>query len=154
QSAPWYESAIFNRAVIGGSLALLVLTVVLWPVAGLIRWHYGIKMKTQQGSMRRIVLLAALAYVVFAGVWILSLSSLGDPGKLNNARDTIFRLMQIPGWIGAIGTIAALFYGIGALSGPGRWWWSRLHAVALAVAFVAFTWFVYHWHMLAFSLKF
>ena len=154
ESAPWYESAMFNRAVIGGSLALLILTVVLWPVAALVRWHYAIKLKPQQGSLRRIVLLAALAYVVFAGAWIGALSSLGDPGKLNDARDGMFRLMQIPGWIGVIGTIAAVIYGVGALTAPGRWWWGRVHAVALAAAFVAFTWFVYHWHMLAFSLKY
>jgi hypothetical protein len=40
QRVPWYASKIFIALVIGGSLLLALLTVVLWPVAVIIRKRY------------------------------------------------------------------------------------------------------------------
>src|SRR5436309_15075263 len=40
QRVPWYASKIFIGLLIGGSLLLALLTVLLWPVAVMIRKRY------------------------------------------------------------------------------------------------------------------
>ncbi|MBZ5601642.1 MAG: beta-lactamase family protein [Acidobacteriia bacterium] len=156
EKTPWYESGPFNKAIIFGTLGVLVLIVVLWPVGAIVRWHYArpLKLAPGDGRIRWLVRLACLAMVAFALAWVSLLASLGDPGKLTDARDPLFRMIQIVGWLGVIVGIAALYDGWRALRDSERWWWSRVSAIGVAVAWAGFTWFVYHWHMLRFSLKY
>ena len=154
--APWYEAKIFNRVILYGVLGVLLLTVLLWPVGALVRWHYARRLNLAPGENRPrlLVRIASIVVLIFALAWLQMLSSLSDISSLTSARDPLFRLIQLLGWLGVIGTLAALWYGWDALRRPHWWWFNRVHAVSLAVAFVAFTWFVYHWHMLAFSSKY
>jgi len=156
EMTPWYESGPFNNVVIFGTLGVLALTVLLWPVGALVRWHYArpLKLAPRDKRMRLLVRIVCLVDVGFALAWIALLSSLGDPGKLTDARDPLFRMIQIVGWLGVIGTIFVLYDGLLALRDSNRWWWGRVHAVVVAIACIGLTWFVYHWHMLRFSLKY
>ena len=152
--APWDETGTFNNVVIFGSLCVLLLTVVLWPIGALVRWHYARPFHPPHSRLRVLVRIVCLIDVAFALAWIVMLSALNDPGKLNDSLDPMLRLVQIVGWLGVIGTIAALYDGWLAFRESNRWWWGRLHAVAIAVACVGFAWFLSHWHMLHFSLKY
>jgi hypothetical protein len=154
QQAPWDESGVFNYIVIFGCLGVLVLTVVLWPVGVLVRWHYARPLKPARRALRLLVRIVCLVDVAFARAWIGMLSALSDPGKLNDSLDPLLRLVQIVGWLGVIGTVAALYDAWLAMRETNRWWFSRLHAAAIALACVGFGWFLSHWHMLHFSLKY
>ena len=152
--APFDESAAFNNVMLFGCLGVILLTVILWPVAAAVRWHYARPLKLQHGGLRVLVRIVCLLYVVFAAAWLGILSGLNDLGKLSGSRDSLFRLVQIVGWIGIVGALVALYDGWLATRESSRWWWGRLHAVALAIACVGFAWFILHWHMLNFSLKY
>ena len=154
QQAPWNETGVFNYVVIFGSLGVLALTVVLWPVGWLVRWHYARPLKPAHGGVRLLVRMVCLVDVAFACTWIYMLSALSDPGKLNDSLDPLLRLVQIAGWLGVVGTIAVLYDAWLAVRETNRWWWSRIHAAAVAVACAGFCWFLAHWHMLSFSLKY
>jgi hypothetical protein len=156
ERAPWYESGPFNNVVIFGALGVLLLTVLFWPVGAMVRWHYArpLTLASADKRWRRMVRIACLLDVIFALAWIGMLSALSDPGKLTDARDPLFRVIQAVGWLGLIASIAALYDGWLALRDRNRWWFSRMHAVAVAVACIGFAWFVYHWHMLHFSMKY
>jgi CubicO group peptidase (beta-lactamase class C family) len=154
QQAPWNETGVFNYVVIFGSLGVVILTVVLWPVGALVRWHYARPLTPAHGGLRLLVRIVCLVDVAFACSWIGMLSALSDPGKLNDSLDPLLRLVQIVGWLGVIGTVFAFFDAWLAVRETNRWWFSRLHAVAIALACVGFGWFLSHWHMLHFSLKY
>lgn len=156
QKADWYDSGPFNNVVLFGSLGILALTVVLWPVGALVRRHYDRPLKLDPGesSRRLIVRIVCLLDVAFALAWLALVSNLSGAGKLSDALDPTIRLIQVAGWIGVIGALVALYDAWLALGASTRWWFSRLHAVAIAVACVGFSWFIYHWNMLHLSLKF
>jgi CubicO group peptidase (beta-lactamase class C family) len=154
QHAPWDESALFNNIVLFGCLGVLLLTVVLWPIGALVRWHYARPLNLDHRRLHMLVRIVCLVDVVFALGWIAMLTNLSDPGKLNDSLDPLLRIVQVVGWIGAIGTIVALYDGCLALGASKRWWWTRLHAIGIALSCIGFTWFLYHWHMLRFSLKY
>src|SRR2546428_8056223 len=44
QRVGWVRRKPFNYFVLGASVAILVLALVLWPVAALVRRHYGRKL--------------------------------------------------------------------------------------------------------------
>ncbi len=154
--APWYESGPFNNIVIGGALGILLLTVVLWPVGALVRWHYGrpLTLAPGEGRRRALVRIVCVLDVAFAGAWLALIATLSSATRLSDGLDPTLRIIQIVGWLALIGTLAALYDGWLALGDSSRWWWNRLHAAAIAVACVVFSWFMYHWNMLHLSLKF
>jgi CubicO group peptidase (beta-lactamase class C family) len=152
--APWDESGTFDNVVIFGSLGVILLTVILWPVAAAVRWHYARALKVEHGGLRVLVRVVCLLDVVFAVAWVSVLSALNDLSKLSGSGDSLFRIIQIVGWIGVIGALFALYDAWLATRESNRWWWGRVHAVAIAVACVGFAWFLVHWHMLNVSLKY
>jgi CubicO group peptidase (beta-lactamase class C family) len=152
--APWTESGPFNNIVLFGSLGVLLVTVALWPIAALVRWHYSRSLTPVHSRLRFIVRIVCLVDVVFAAAWIVMISALSDPGKLNDSLDSLLRIVQLVGWLGVIGTLFALYDGWLAIGDKSRWWWSRFHTVAIALACVGFAWFLVHWHMLHLSLKY
>jgi CubicO group peptidase (beta-lactamase class C family) len=153
QTAPWYESGMFNNVLLIGCLGVMILTVVLWPVAALVRRHYArpLKLAPEDARRRLLVRIACLLDVAFVVAWLSFLSALTG---ITDRQDPLFRMIQIVGWLGIIGCLFALYDGILALRDSTRWWFARLHAVSIALACVAFTWFIYNWHMLKFSLNF
>ncbi len=153
EKTPWNETAAFSNFVIFGTLGVLLLTVILWPVGALVRRHYDRPLKPGNGP-RFVIRLVCLIDVVYAVTWITMLSLLSDPSKLNDSLDPTLRIVQIIGWIGVIGGVVALYDAVIAAFDSKRWWWSRIHSVGIALACVGFAWFLYHWHMLHFSLKF
>ncbi len=154
QKAPWDESAVFNNIVIFGSLGILILTVVLWPVAAVVRAHYARPLNSGHSGLRLVVRIVCLLDVAFAIAWISMLTALSDPGKLNDSLDPVLRIVQMVGWMGVIGTIVVFIDAWLAIREKSRWWFNRLHTAALAIACLGFAWFVSHWHMLHFSLKY
>src|SRR6266702_6850620 len=69
QRVPWYASKTFVGVVIGGNLLLALLTVLLWPVAVVIRKRYRqplFTMKTDRGLyfVSRIVCLGELVLIL------------------------------------------------------------------------------------------
>jgi peptidoglycan/LPS O-acetylase OafA/YrhL len=66
----------------------------------------------------------------------------------------MFRLVQIVGWIGSLGTLLVLYAVAKTWRAPGEWWVSHVGNVAIAVSAISFSWFLLHWHLLHFSLMY
>jgi len=156
------ENRTFNLLVIGFSLGVLILTVLLWPVAALIRWHYGLKNLAlcphlagdprlrRLSTVVRVISICALASVA---VLAIIATGLTKPGALNAGLDPAFRLMQLFALIGVVGTLVAIYAAIRAWRERG-WWWTKLLSAAIAVAFLGFAWFVLNWNFLHPSLRY
>jgi type IV secretory pathway TrbL component len=86
-------------------------------------------------------------------VLVIIATNLGKPGALNASLDPAFRLMQLFVLIGVAGTLAAIYYAIRTWKQRG-WWWTKLHSLAIALAFIGFSWFVLSWNILHPSLRY
>src|SRR5437899_11637204 len=71
QKARWYENSAFHLPLIIGSLVILLLAVLLWPIAALTRCHYGQKLNLapEQRHLRLLVRLVSLLDLVFLAVF-------------------------------------------------------------------------------------
>jgi hypothetical protein len=64
------------------------------------------------------------------------------------------RAMELLGCLGALGTLVALYNCVKAWGNSSRWFWSKVGETLIALACLGLTWFVFQWHMLAWSLNY
>ena len=157
QRVPWYKNSYLNSGIFYGSLGVFGLTLLLWPFAAGIRWHYGreLDLGTPESRLRlwtRIVCLINLAFLL---AWI-AYGSMAEKklSLLSDSFDPWMRVMELLGFIGVLGTAVALYNCIKAWGNPNRWVWSKVGETLIAMACLGLTWFVFQWHMLALSLNY
>jgi hypothetical protein len=135
------------------SLVSLV-TVILWPVSVWIRRHYGrpLGFDSRQLMLRRGIRVVAIFELLFIASWLSILISSGGSPLFDSSFDPILRLVQIVGWIGSLGTVLVLYAVVKTWRAPGEWWLSHLGNIAIVISALSFSWFLYYWHLLHFSL--
>jgi CubicO group peptidase (beta-lactamase class C family) len=157
QHVPWYKNTYLNSGVFFGSLGAFALALLFWPLAAGIRWHYGRKLALGLPERRarlrtRLVCLIDLAFLL---AWI-AYGSLAEKNLslLSDSFDPWMRVMELLGLLGVVGTLVALYNCVMAWGNPNRWVWSKVGETLIALACLGLTWFVFQWHMLAWSLKY
>jgi len=157
ERSPWNENSSFNLPLIISALVIMLLSLLLWPVAALVRRHYGQKLSltNQQRRLRLLVRLTCLFDLLFVvGFAVFFTMSDKDIGLLSPRFNPLLRMIQIVGWIGVVGTLVALYNALRSWQAQGRWFWSKLADGLVALACVAFVWFVFTWNLLHWSLRY
>ena len=157
QRVPWHASKTFICVVIGGSLLLAVLTVLLWPIAVLIRKRYQRPLFTAKTDrilyfLSRIVCLGELVFIL--GPIIAFSEGLEHIMIFGDAINPWLQAFHIFGWFLMAGVALLLVAAIRFVSLPGHGLWFRLHASLLAIGGIAFGVFAWQYHLLDASLKF
>jgi hypothetical protein len=157
QRVPWYASKIFIGLLIGGSLLLALLTVLLWPVAVIIRKRYQRPLFSTKSDrvlyfLSRIV---CLAEVVFILAPILALSQgVEHIVILGDAINPWLQAFHVIGWVLMAGVVLLIIAAVRFVRMPGHGLWFRAHAILLAIGGIAFAVFAWQYHLLDASLKF
>lgn len=157
ERSPWNENSALSLPLIVSALVVMFLTLVLWPIAALIRRHYGHKLELspQQRRLRLLARLACLFDLLFViGFAVFFTMAEKDIGLLSPLFNPLLRIIQVVGWIGILGTLVALYNALHSWQEHGRWFWSKLGDSLIALACVAFVWFVFTWNMLHWSLRY
>jgi CubicO group peptidase (beta-lactamase class C family) len=173
-----------NVFVFCASAAIMLLALLFWPIAALVRRHFGRRLELSQGErpLRFLTRLVCALNLVF----LLSLaglaSTLEEPGAVNSHLDLRLHILQAIGVLGAVGTLVAIFNALrvwrsttapaaasaaraGATGTTGssvsvavlpapRWWWSKVFETLIALACLGFAWFAVYWNLLNFSSKY
>ena len=143
--------------VLGASLGLLLLTILLWPVAALVRRRYKRPLFTN-GLDRLLYLVArvvCLFQIVFVVLILLPLS-LADKniGFIGDGLNPWLNAAHVLGWAAALGLVAVGFAAIKFWRVPGLGWWARVHASLLFIASAILISFAWWTHLLSPSLRF
>ena len=157
QRSPVNEDSAFDLPLIIGAITILLLTLALWPVAVLVRRHYGQKLNLapQERRLRLSVRLSCLFDLVFLCGFAVFFSLSDKEIELLSPRfNPLLRIMQLVGWVGVMGALAALYHALRSWRQQGRWFWSKLGDSLIALACVTFVWFVFTWNMLHWSLRY
>jgi CubicO group peptidase (beta-lactamase class C family) len=151
------QNSAFQIPMIITALALAVLTIILWPVMAIVRRHYGqrLELTPQQRRLRLLVRLACVMFAIFFLAYGLFFSmALKDIGLLSPRGNPWLRLIQIVGWLGVLGTVAAIYSAVQSWRVPQRWWAARLGDTFIALGCLGAIWFVFTWNMLHWNLKY
>jgi hypothetical protein len=136
---------------------LIVLTLLLWPVAALVRRRYSRKLF--DGAPGRGLFVISRLACLCVGVWLLLLVILTsrvntDISLLGNGINGWLTILHVLGWSTAIGAVFAVVAAVRFIRTSTLGLWMRAHAVLLALALLIFVWFTWHCHLLDPSLKF
>jgi len=154
QPVPAWKSAVLNLSLLCGSIAILLIVVVLWPVSALLRWKYR-QPSTLAGRellVIRVLRVAALVDVVYLLAWIVSLYPIlnNHVEAYNNSLDLYIRLLQVGGLL----VIAAAVAGIWAACQKSRKWTTAVWHVLSAGALVGIVWIAVITKLISFNLNY
>jgi CubicO group peptidase (beta-lactamase class C family) len=157
QRVPWYANKRFLGPLIGGNLALALLTVLLWPVAVLVRKRYQRPLFTTKTDrllyfLSRIVCLCELIFIAVPAIAFSRISE--NIAILGDGVDPWLRALHMFGWVTMAGLVLLVITAIRFAGLPGHGLWFRAHAILLAVGGIAFGLFCWQYHLLDASLKF
>ena len=136
QRVPWYASKIFIGLLIGGSLLLALLTVLLWPIAVIIRKRYQrplFSAKTDRVLyfFSRIVCLGEVLFVL-APILMLG-QGLEHVVILGDAINPWLQAFHAVGWLLMAGVLLLIIAAVRFARLPGHGLWFRTHAILLAM---------------------
>jgi len=136
------------------SLVLMLLTLLLWPIGWFVRRHYGHKLdlSPRERLLRILVRVVFVLNLIFvAALFGLTMYGLQHLEVFSDRGALWFRLIQIVGVIGAIGTVVVLVNA--ALTWFGKRWsiWMKIQATILLLASLGVLWFAFAGNLLRFS---
>ena len=149
-----FENKRVLLPVLGFSILIMVLTLLIWPVAWLVRRHYQYKLELT--ATERVLRFAVRIVFVLNLIFIVSLVSLVFYGLthlevFSDRGNTWFHLIQTIGMIGAVGTVVVLVNAIHAWTSKRRRIWGKLQATIMLLACLGFLWFAFAGNLLHFS---
>lgn len=143
-----------NYFIIGFSLCVIALTLLLWPIAAILRKHYGKPLSLEPAAKRLRLLVRLVCFLVAAFVvgLLVLLSKTDSP--LTERNDFALHLLQVLGLLTGFGALIAIYSSLKSWGDSGQWFWYKLWNTFLALSCVSFFWFIYHWHLLNFHLNY
>ena len=142
QRVPWPLDVRWIGPAVGLSTAIVVLTLMSWPIAGL--WRYWRKRPWSLRGGRykyltvRMVLLADAAVIV--AVVVLFIRGSIDPTLFNNPLDHVLVVLYALAWLGVIGAMASLWVSISFWRNGVGSRWSRIHHALIAASTGMIAW--------------
>jgi len=141
--APWYAASSWLMPLFIVSFVAMLLTVLIWPAAALVRRRYHAPLALDAASMRayRWSRFAALATVVALGTWMLFLVLIiRDTGTLGGKLDPLLILAQLLSIVAFIGGLAVMLWNLIAVWRGKRAWPAKTWSIVLALSALFILW--------------
>lgn len=149
-----FQNGKLLLTVLGISLGLMLLTLVLWPVGWFVRRHYGHRLQLSRTEMLLRILVRvvfALDLIFVAALIGLTMYGLTHLDVFSDKGNTWFRIIQLVGIIGAVGTLVVLVNAIVVWIGKRSSIWGKLQATIMLLACLGVLWFAFAGNLLRFS---
>jgi CubicO group peptidase (beta-lactamase class C family) len=157
QRLPWSRGSMFCNALLIFTASILLLALILWPVAALLRRHYHqpLTLDPSARRLRRLVRLFLLLDVVVLAAWGGLLGyGLSHLSILSTRFDPLFNVVQVFTAVGLLGVVYAWVYTLRAWSRRLFWRIGALGEFILALAFTGYAWIVLAGNLLHFHLAY
>ena len=150
------DNKVWNFFLLGLITIVSFATLLTWPVAFWIRRHYKREpmLTPEQKRLWVAIRIVVALDACFVLCWIALFVASGGEPLFDAHLDPVFRLFQLVGWLGSLGTLVALYAIVRTWRAPGEWWLSHACNAAIALSAISFSWFLLHWHMLNYSLRY
>ena len=157
QPLPYLLSPAFQLPLLAGTLAMLALTVLFWPIKAVLRWRYErpFSLSGSRAMLYRLTRVVALVDVaLFAGWTIFLLSGQEHLNVFDAQNDVFIRLFQVLALLAIAGAIFPVLEFFAAFRDPGREWWTKVTDGLVALAALSVVWFVIAYRLITLSLNY
>ena len=152
RNGAWLAPALYT------SLGALLLTVLLWPVAAIVRRKYRARLDLAPRDFRayRAGKIGALLMLLAFGAWIASIISMfSDLNKTTEAFDPVIRFDQIFGFVAFIGGFVLILWNLCSVwSGGRRRWPAKLWSVVLTLSGLIVLWVAFAFHLISWGVHY
>jgi CubicO group peptidase (beta-lactamase class C family) len=150
----WLDRKMVSATILALSVAVMVLTLLGWPVAAMVRRHYEHRLALTPGPrrLRFLVRLTCILDLTFLGLLTYLVNRVANIGSLGAAGDLEIHAVQILGVIGLVGAALSVVTAAAVWRWRQHWVWARVWMTVVGLACIGFAWFIIHWHMLNFDL--
>ena len=149
------DKQALNYVVIGLGIGVVALTVLCWPVSAILRKHYrqSLMLDPTARKWRRWAKIACIVDIIYllGFVWIFSLLEKLELGTNGSWK---IHLLQVIGVLGGIGALLTIIAAVKSWADPPQWVWYKIWNTLLAIGCFGFFWFLVHWHLLNFNLRY
>lgn len=154
QRVPRYLDRRFVVPAIQTSLGIMLVTVLLWPAAVVVRKWRKVRFGQSAGDRREYVWVRVLAIADLLSVAeIMQIASL-DLTKWNSTLDPWLIAVYVTAWLGVAGSAVSAWVTF-------RFWrdhtgsrWARAHQTLLGLSMILFAWFSVTWRIAGTSLNY
>lgn len=157
QRASWWQTPGAFMTLLFGSLAVLLLTVLAWPVSALVRRHYGVgyPLAGQDARAHRWIRIASLAVLASVGAMVgMVFAMMSDFSLMSPDKDgMVIALRVLATIVLPLGTLIALWNAWTVLRSR-RSWWAKLWGLLLAASCLALLWIGIACHLVGFSANY
>ncbi|WP_207790339.1 serine hydrolase domain-containing protein [Sandaracinobacter neustonicus] len=142
----------------GAAVAALLGTVLLWPVAAIVRRRFGKPhgFTGQRLKSYRAVRISAILLLAVAGLWTFLMTTLFGPGGMEKmmAMDWLLITTQVLTNIAFVGGLGVALWHLWAVFKGPSGWFGKLWSVVLVLAFAVLLWFAWNGKLLAIGTNF
>ncbi len=148
----WLMPALYT------SLAILLLTVLFWPITAIVRRRYRARLDLAPQELRayRAGKIGALLVLLALGAWAVSIVSMfSDLNKTTAAFDPVLRFDQVFGFVAFIGAFLLALWNLKTVwTGAGRRWPAKLWSLALVFAAFIVLWIAFAFHLIGWGVNY
>ena len=157
QRVSGFRSKTVLFPLVGGSLAFIGATLVLWPFAAIVRKRYGRVAAPDRGTrvlfrLSRIVCLFIVGMIALLALPFTMVNE--DIAYLGDKATPYLHASHVLGWLACAGAIAVVLTTLRFWRTAGAGWWPRVHSTLLTIAVLVFLVFAWKWNLLSPSVKF
>jgi CubicO group peptidase (beta-lactamase class C family) len=152
----WKRKSLSYFVLIAG-LALVVLTLIFWPVAALVRRYYArpLQLSASERSLRIIERLVCVLFcVLFFGWTAVFVVGLQEFVQIMTGLGRWIVIFGVVGILSSLGTILLWWKVVLAWRETPANLWIKLHGAALALACTGLLWFALLWNLMNFNLHY
>ena len=140
------------------SLAALLLTVLAWPIAAIVRRRYRARLDLAPAALSayRAGKIGALLMLLAFGAWIATIMTMfSDLNNTSAKFDPVLRFDQIFGFLAFLGGFALILWNLLTVwSGGGRRWPAKLWSVVLALSACVVLWVAFAFHLIGWGVNY
>jgi hypothetical protein len=155
--APWYKDSAWLLPLFMVALAALAITAIHWPVAALVRRHYGATLALDQRARRayRWSRIAATAILAVTLLWGLILGLLlSNVNWMSGRFDPFLMVLQLLGAIVFFAGPVVMGWHLWAVWTGRRRWPAKIWSVALTLSAVVVLWVAVAFRIASFGVNY
>ena len=155
--APWYRDSGWLLPMLGLAFAALSITALRWPIAALVRRHYGARFALEARALRafRWSRIAAAAILAALLGWAFVLGVLlSDVSRLSSRSDPILIFLEVFGVIAFFGGAGAMLWNLGVVWTGHRAWPAKVWSVVLVMSALTVLWVAVAFNLTSFGVNY
>jgi hypothetical protein len=138
-------------------LGIVVLTLILWPVAALLRKHYArpLELSTTERTLRLVARLVCALFCIFLFGWAaVFVIGLQDFVLIMTGLGRWIIVFGVVGILCLLGTLLLWWQALRAWTGTNVRPWMKIHGTVVALACTGLLWFALLWNLMNFNTRY